>query len=108
MFDQDGKLYAVGKQGPAIGGLSDKDWDRISKGRTLVVNSDFKRFGQEGVTFVVLPYLNNGTFIGGILLTSPISGSSAMVHRVNQFILYTIIIALVVSFLLSWFYQGFM
>jgi signal transduction histidine kinase len=103
LFDQDGKLYAVGKQGPAPGGLSDKDWDRISNGQTLVVNSDYKRFGQEGVTFVVLPYLNNGTFIGGILLTSPISGSSAMIHRVNQFILYAIIIALVVSFLLSWF-----
>lgn len=103
MFDQNGKLYAVGKQGPAIGGLSDKDWNKISKGQTLVVKSDFKRFGQEGVTFVVLPYLHNGNFIGGILLTSPISGSSAMIHRVNQFILYTILIALVVSFLLSWF-----
>ncbi|MBT2699689.1 HAMP domain-containing histidine kinase [Bacillus sp. ISL-40] len=103
MFDQYGKLYAVGKQGPAIGGLSDKDWDKISKGRTLVVNSDFKRFGQEGVTFVVLPYLDNGNFIGGILLTSPISGSSAMIQRVNQFILYTILIALIVSFLMSWF-----
>ncbi|WP_244889038.1 sensor histidine kinase [Neobacillus drentensis] len=103
MFDQYGNLYAVGKQGPAIRGLSDKDWDQISKGRTLVVKSDFKRFGQEGVTFVVLPYLDNGNFIGGILLTSPISGSSAMIHRVNQFILYTILIALAVSFLLSWF-----
>ncbi|MDR7240256.1 signal transduction histidine kinase [Neobacillus drentensis] len=103
MFDQYGNLYAVGKQGPAIRGLSDKDWDRISKGRTLVVKSDFKRFGQEGVTFVVLPYLDNGNFIGGILLTSPISGSSVMIHRVNQFILYTILIALAVSFLLSWF-----
>jgi signal transduction histidine kinase len=103
MFDQYGKLYAVGKQGPAIRGLSDKDWNKISKGQTLVVKSDFKRFGQEGVTFVVLPYLNNGNFIGGILLTSPISGSSTMIHRVNQFILYTILIALVVSFLLSWF-----
>lgn len=102
MFDQYGNLYAVGRQGPAIRGLSDEDWEKISKGRTLVVNSDFKRFGQEGVTFVVLPYLENGNFIGGILLTSPISGSSAMVQRVNQFILYTILIALGVSFLLSW------
>ena len=102
MFDQYGNIYAVGRQGPAIRGLSDEDWERISKGRTLVVNSDFKRFGQEGVTFVVLPYLENGNFIGGILLTSPISGSSAMIHRVNQFILYTILIALGVSFLLSW------
>lgn len=103
MFDQYGKLYVVGRQGPTISGLSDKQWEKISNGKTLVVNSDFKRFGQEGVTFVVLPYLDEGNFIGGILLTSPISGSSAMIHRVNQYILYTTLIALAVSFLLSWF-----
>jgi signal transduction histidine kinase len=103
MFDQYGNLYTVGRRGPAIRGLSDEDWKKISNGKTLVVKSDFKRFGQEGVTFVVLPYLEKGNFIGGILLTSPISGTSAMIERVNQFILYTILIALAVSFFLSWF-----
>lgn len=103
MFDQDGVLYSVGRPSQTISGLSSSDWDKISKGQTLVVNSDFKRFGQEGVTFVVLPYINNGTFVGGILLTSPISGSSDMIHRINQFLLYTILIALGVSFLFSWY-----
>ncbi|WHY89054.1 HAMP domain-containing sensor histidine kinase [Neobacillus novalis] len=105
VFDQDAVLYSVGRPSKTISGLSSSDWDKISKGQTLVVNSDFKRFGQEGVTFVVLPYvdLDQGTFMGGILLTSPISGSSAMIHRINQFLLYTILIALGVSFLFSWY-----
>ncbi|MCL6571856.1 MAG: HAMP domain-containing histidine kinase [Bacillus sp. (in: Bacteria)] len=103
MFDQYGKLYSVGSRGPAITGLSDKYWKKISSGKTIVVNSDFKSFGQEGVTFVVLPYFDKGNFVGGIILTSPISGSSVMIHRVNQYILYTTLIALAVSFLLSWF-----
>ncbi|MDF2855474.1 MAG: histidine kinase, partial [Neobacillus sp.] len=55
-------------------------------------------------TFVVIPYLDDQKrFIGGILLTSPISGSSTMIRQVNQFLIYTILIALGISFLLSWF-----
>lgn len=102
MFDQDGKLYAVGNHGPAIKPLSPSEWTKIMKGQTIIVKSDYKRFGQEGVTFVVLPYLSNGRFIGGILLTSPISGSSLMISQINKFLLYTILIALCVSFLQSW------
>jgi signal transduction histidine kinase len=101
MFDTDGHLYSVAKHGPAIK-LSSSEWNKITKGQTIIVKSDFKRFGQEGVTFVVLPYLDQGRFVGGILLTSPISGSSDMIHQINQFLLYTIFIAFAVSFFLSW------
>lgn len=101
LFDKDGNLYSVGKHGPAIK-LSSTEWNKITKGETIIVKSDFKRFGQEGVTFVVLPYLDQGRFVGGILLTSPISGSSEMIHQINQFLLYTILIAFGVSFFLSW------
>lgn len=103
MFDEDGNLYLVGKRGPAIKGLSDNEWKKITEGQTLIVQSDFKRFGQEGVTFVVYPYIDDGRFVGGVLLTSPISGSSVMIHQINKFLLYTILIASAVSFLLSWF-----
>jgi signal transduction histidine kinase len=99
MFDQDANLYAVGRGGPAIE-LSAAEWGKITNGKTLIVQSDYKRYDQ-GVTFVVLPYKNAGTFVGGILLTSPISGSSAMIRQVNQFLIYTILIALGISFLLS-------
>ncbi|MEC1525281.1 HAMP domain-containing sensor histidine kinase [Neobacillus niacini] len=101
MFDQNAKLYAVGRSGPAIE-LKPSEWDKITQGQTIIVQSDYKRFDQ-GVTFVVLPYLDNrDRFVGGILLTSPISGSSAMIRQVNQFLIYTILIALGVSFLFSW------
>lgn len=102
MFDQKANLYAVGRSGPAIE-LKPSEWEKITNGKTIIVQSDYKRFDQDGVTFVVLPYIDNrDRFIGGILLTSPISGSSAMIHQVNQFLIYTILIALGVSFLLSW------
>lgn len=103
MFDQDGNLYLVSKNGPTIKGLSKSEWEKIKNGQTLIIPLDYRRFGQDGVTFVVLPYLDNGKFFGGVLLTSPISGSSAMIHQINKFLLYTILIALGVSFLQSWF-----
>lgn len=103
LIDQDGNLYLLNEHSPAIKNLQPKEWKRITKGQTLIVQSDFKRFGQEGVTFVVLPYLDNGRFLGGILLTSPISGSSKMINQINKFLLYTILIAFGVSFLQSWF-----
>ena len=102
MFDQEANLYAVGRSGPAIE-LKPNEWEKITNGQTIIVQSDYKRFDQDGVTFVVLPYIDNrDRFIGGILLTSPISGSSTMIRQVNQFLIYTILIALGVSFLLSW------
>ncbi|MBM7655012.1 sensor histidine kinase [Neobacillus cucumis] len=103
MFDQDGQLYLVNKHGPAIKNLRQNEWDQITKGKTLIVQSDYKRFGQEGVTFVVLPYTENGRFFGGVLLTSPISGSSKMIQQLNKYLLYTILIAFGVSFLQSLF-----
>ncbi|MEH7254482.1 HAMP domain-containing sensor histidine kinase [Neobacillus niacini] len=100
MFDQEANLYTVGRGGPAIE-LNPAEWEKIKNGKTIIVQSDYKRFDQ-GVTFVVLPYVDHGNFIGGILLTSPISGSSDMIRQVNQFLIYTILIALGVSFFLSW------
>ncbi|WP_090638369.1 sensor histidine kinase [Neobacillus massiliamazoniensis] len=102
IFNSSGVLYAVGRPGPTIRGLTDSDWNQITKGKTVVVKSDYTRFGLGGVTFVVLPYLENGKFEGGILLTSPISGSSVMIHQINQILIYMIFIALGVSILLSW------
>jgi signal transduction histidine kinase len=101
LFDQKGNLYAVGKKGPAIE-LKPSEWEKITEGKTIIVQSDYKRFNQDGVTFVVLPFMDRGAFFGGILLTSPISGLSNMIREVNQFLIYTILIALAVSFLLSW------
>lgn len=102
LFDKNSQLYPVsGNGGPAIE-LSNSEWKKITEGQTVIVNSDYKRFGQEGVSFVAIPYMNHGRFIGGILLTSPISGTSKMIRHINRYLLYTILIALAVSFFLSW------
>ncbi|WP_284035913.1 HAMP domain-containing sensor histidine kinase [Neobacillus sp. 114] len=103
LFDRDGKLYLVSNRGPEIKYLPREDWESLKKGKTIIVQSDYKRFDQDGVTFVVLPYLENGKFYGGILLTSPISGSLEMIQEINKILLYTILIAFGVSFLQSWY-----
>ena len=103
MFDRDGNIYLVNNHSPLIKNLPREDWDKVKKGKTIVVQSDFKSFDQDGVTFVVLPYIDREKFYGGILLTSPISGSLKMIQRINTILLYTILIAFGVSFLQSWY-----
>lgn len=86
--------------------LKDKEWNQIRNGQTVIVKQDYKRFDQ-GVTFVLLPFFQNETFIGGILLNSPISGSREMVSEINQYLFYTVLAALAISVLLSWFLSTF-
>ncbi|MEH6940246.1 sensor histidine kinase [Bacillus sp. JJ722] len=81
--------------------LNDYEWNKIKNGEIYIKNQEYKRFNQ-GVTFVLLPYFQNDNFIGGILLTSPISGSREMISEINRYLFYTVLIALVVSVLLSW------
>jgi signal transduction histidine kinase len=81
--------------------LKDEEWNKIKEGHTVIVNQDRNRFDQ-AVTFVLLPYIRNGTFLGGILLASPISGSREMISQINQYLWYAVIIALVVAIILSW------
>lgn len=81
--------------------LSDDEWNKIKNGEIYIKNQEYKRFNQ-GVTLVLLPYFQNDEFIGGILLTSPISGSREMISEINRYLFYTVLIALVVSLLLSW------
>ncbi|WML40071.1 HAMP domain-containing sensor histidine kinase [Neobacillus sp. OS1-2] len=102
LFDQDG-VYLINKRGLTIKNLPEKQWNFLKKGQTIIVKSDYKSFGQGGVTFVVLPYLDDGKFFGGVLLTSPISGSSKIIQEINKFLLYTILIAFGVAFLQSWY-----
>ena len=98
-------IYSTGLKTPFTG-LQDKEWQDIRNGHTVRVKQDFKRF-EEDVTFVILPYVHNNQFIGGILLTSPIKGSREVVTQVNDYLLYTTALALVFSLLLSWFLSTF-
>ncbi|MFC4322176.1 sensor histidine kinase [Litchfieldia salsa] len=78
-----------------------KELTKLSKGETIVVKSDIERFDQ-AVSFVAVPYINNGQFLGGVLLTSPISGSREMISQINRYLFITVIIALTIALLLSW------
>src|SRR5690625_4136400 len=101
LFDEKSAIiYTMDGKHPNIT-LQDEEWQKITKGETVTVRKDFKRFA-EGATFVLLPYIHNGYFIGGILLASPIKGVSKVISTINQYLLYTVAIALIVSLLLSW------
>ncbi|AIE59214.1 sensor histidine kinase [Bacillus methanolicus] len=99
LFDENLKTSIGGHRAEIT--LSKEEWNKILKGDPIVVKNDIKRF-DKAVTFVLLPYFQNGTFLGGILLTSPISGSREMITKINQYLFYTVLIALVVSLFLSW------
>jgi signal transduction histidine kinase len=104
VFNQQGvSINPDNRNGPMIQ-FTEKEWKKFINGEAIVVRHDLKRFDQE-VTYVVLPYIVNGRFGGGILLTSPISGSAEMIHEINRYLLYTVLIALAVSLLLSWIFS---
>lgn len=101
VFDENIQLLnPIRWRGPAIE-LSEEEWSQLTNGNPIVKNFDLERYDR-AVTLVVLPYVDRGNFIGGILLTSPISGTREMITEINKYLFYTVLIALAVSFLLSW------
>ena len=93
LFDEKSVIiYSTGSKTPLIE-LQDEEWQDIKNGNIVTVKQDFKRF-DEGVTFVLLPYFHNNQFIGGILLTSPIKGSRQVISQMNNYLIYTTMIAL--------------
>lgn len=101
LFDERSAIiYSTGLKTPLIE-LNEDEWHDIKSGHTVIVKQDFKRFN-EAVTFVLLPYIQNHRFVGGILLTSPIKGSREVISQVNNFLLVTTFIALAIALLLSW------
>ena len=84
VFDENGHIiYPTG--GRII--LKEEEWNKIKAGQTVTVTQEMKRFNQ-AVTFILLPYIINGEFIGGIFLASPISGSREMISQINQYLWY--------------------
>lgn len=101
VFNQNGTiLFPSERTGPRFK-ITEEEWTKITEGETVVVKQDLKRFDQD-VSLVVLPYLVDDILVGGILLTSPISGSREVISQINQYLFYTVLIAFAVSFLLSW------
>ncbi|SIT87289.1 sensor histidine kinase [Edaphobacillus lindanitolerans] len=100
LFDADSAvIYSSGRPASLIK-LRKEEWDKMKSGRTLVVNQEYERSG-EGVTFTLLPYVRDGSFTGGILLTSPISGSREIISQLNRYLLLTMTAALFASLLIG-------
>lgn len=97
-------IYSTGR-GARIK-LEAGEWQKIQDGYTVVVKQDYKRFN-EGMTFVLLPYFRQGQFVGGILLASPIKGTRDIISQINQYLLYTVLVAVAVALLLSWILSAF-
>ncbi|GKV66378.1 MULTISPECIES: sensor histidine kinase [Sporosarcina] len=96
-------IYSTGLK-TALIELNQEEWNALQNGQSVTVRQELKRF-DEAVTFVLLPYFERQQFIGGILLTSPITGSSAIISKMNHYVLYTtgagVLLALLLSGLLS-------
>jgi len=101
VFDENARLLNPIKwRGPAIE-LTEKEWRQLTSGEPIVEKYVLERYDKD-VTLVVLPFLDRGNFIGGVLLISPISGAREMIGEINKYLLYTVLIALGVSLLMSW------
>ncbi|WP_053367516.1 sensor histidine kinase [Bacillus sp. FJAT-27245] len=93
-------LNPIAWRGPAIA-LTRSDWNKLHAGEPVVIKSDLERYNQN-VSIVTIPYNVRGEFVGGVLLISPVKGPREMISGINEYLLYTVLIALGVSFLLSW------
>lgn len=104
LFDEHSSIvYSTGLKSPLIE-LNQEEWHALQNGQTVTVKQEFKRF-DEAVTFVLLPYFERQQFDGGVLLTSPITGSRAIISQMNHYVLYAtgaaVLLALLLSGLLS-------
>ncbi|MCM3088591.1 HAMP domain-containing histidine kinase [Bhargavaea ginsengi] len=101
LFDSDSAvIYSSGRPASLIK-LRQEEWDKIRGGQAIIVNQEFER-SDVGVTFTLLPYIRGGQFTGGVLLTSPISGSREIISELNRYLLWAMLAALAASFLLGW------
>ncbi|SEJ51558.1 Signal transduction histidine kinase [Bhargavaea ginsengi] len=101
LFDSDSAvIYSSGRPASLIK-LRQEEWDKIRSGQAIIVNQEFER-SDVGVTFTLLPYIRGGQFTGGVLLTSPISGSREIISELNRYLLWAMLAALAASLLLGW------
>lgn len=100
VFDQQSRiLYPVSGSFPPVE-LTPEEWNVIEQGKTLTVNRDVERF-ELSVTFVAMPYFEDGKLAGGVLLASPISGVSEMISQLNKTLVTAVLFALATALLLS-------
>lgn len=100
LFNSEGKVIYPQLQSTPLIQLTENEWKKISTGNKVSVKHDIKRYGQE-VSLVALPLMQGERLMGGILLLSPITGTVAMISQLNKFLLYTIVISLSATIMIS-------
>jgi signal transduction histidine kinase len=99
-FNRQGEVsYSRGGVYPRIE-LSKEEWQKIERGETVPLKKDFGRFDQ-AVSLVIMPRVVNDQLAGGLILISPISGTREMLSEINKYLLYIVLLALVISVLIS-------
>lgn len=104
LFNREGKVIYPQLQSTPLIQLTEEEWKEISKGNKVSVKHDIKRFDQE-VSLVALPLMQGERLMGGILLLSPITGTLAMISQLNKLLLYTIVISLTATILISFLFS---
>lgn len=100
VFDADGDIRFPNSQKNMKRLFTRHEWESLQQGKKIVINVDIKRFDQ-AVSLVVIPFIQDDYFLGGILLTSPVSGTRELVHQFNRYMIYTGIVVALASALLS-------
>ncbi|KAA0545289.1 HAMP domain-containing histidine kinase [Bacillus sp. BGMRC 2118] len=98
--DQAKVVYSRGNIHPELR-LHQKEWEKLQTGEFIKLKKDIGRFGED-VSLVALPSIQGGKLAGGILLLSPISGTREVIGDINQYLLYTVLISLSISFMVSY------
>ncbi|MBC1573176.1 HAMP domain-containing histidine kinase [Listeria booriae] len=79
--------------------LKTDEWKELQDGKTVSTLMD-TRFSEQ-LTRVSIPIEKNGEFAGGIMLTSPISGTEKVIGKINWYVFYTILISITIALILS-------
>jgi len=100
LFDEYGKIiYPLNAKSPAFL-LEDYEWADLKDGNIIINKHDAKRFDY-AVSLVAIPAIQNGQFIGGVFMTSPITGTLEVVHELFKILFNTILLAFFVVILVS-------
>ncbi|WP_263621539.1 sensor histidine kinase [Rossellomorea aquimaris] len=105
-FNEEGKVNFHPAKLPPDLKLSEEEWETIKRGEKLVVKRDLDRFDQV-VSLVAIPLIKDGTFQGGIMLTSAISGSERMISEINKSLFTIMMFTVFITVLISWFLSSF-
>ncbi|EUJ32792.1 putative two-component sensor histidine kinase [Listeria floridensis FSL S10-1187] len=79
--------------------ISESDTKKLKNGKTVTIKVD-NRFNQE-MSVVYVPLMNGDTYLGSIILNSPISGTEKVIDAINRYMFFTILLSIAIALILS-------